>query len=366
MNPTTAFLLVAAFLDLLWLLSLIGLPLLASGMLIGVYVPQEERRLAQVSAIRRRYVGLSLGGALLGTLLAFAGWRLSGGSQGWTLALLLVPQALCAAAAWKICRSRALALKSERGWKAPSSSKRAAYIGSPRPSARSGIPAWAYLLHAAAIALCAVLLAVNWDRIPDPVPMHFDASGTPDRYAPKTVGSVYMLTIVQTLLTALFVGIHLSLGRTRQNLDPTDPEGSLRKRNKLLRSNAWLMYLLSLVVVIMLGWGQARSTYGFEGRLPAAYGIVFLTFIVLALLFFIVYLRRAGLEETGANRHRGEDRYWRGGLFYYNPEDPSFMSEKRFGMGWTLNFARPLSWAALAAGLLIPIAAIAAAVIFGS
>lgn len=51
------------------------------------------------------------------------------------------------------------------------------------------------------------------------------------------------------------------------------------------------------------------------------------------------------------------DRRWVAGIFYYNPEDPNLWIEKRYGIGWTLNFARPASWIMLLA-LLIPVVAV--------
>jgi uncharacterized membrane protein len=51
------------------------------------------------------------------------------------------------------------------------------------------------------------------------------------------------------------------------------------------------------------------------------------------------------------------DGRWVAGIFYYNLEDPDLWVEKRFGIGWTLNFARPASWLMLL-GLLIPVAAV--------
>jgi uncharacterized membrane protein len=35
---------------------------------------------------------------------------------------------------------------------------------------------------------------------------------------------------------------------------------------------------------------------------------------------------------------RTPDACWRWGLFYVNPADPSILIEKRFGIGYTLNF----------------------------
>ncbi|MBX6342828.1 MAG: hypothetical protein IRY97_10250, partial [Thermomicrobiaceae bacterium] len=44
---------------------------------------------------------------------------------------------------------------------------------------------------------------------------------------------------------------------------------------------------------------------------------------------------------------------WIAGFIYYNPDDPALMVPKRFGVGWTLNFARPAAWIFLAAVVLL-------------
>lgn len=361
MNAELAFVLVIAVIDLIWLLCLLGLPFLTNAMLLGVYVPPAERGLPQVRRIRRTFLSLGLCGALLGLLLAFAAHRLSGGSEGWTLAALLVPQALAAAGAWTFSRRRALELKSQRGWQAPDSSRRTAYIGTGAERPSTGIPTWAYLLHAVILIGCAVLAAVYWESIPQQIPTHFNAAGIPDQYAAKSLVSVFALNLLQALMTALFVGLHLSIGRTRQNLDPSDPAGSLRKQNRFRGANAYVLYFLSLVVVLLLGWIQARSTYDFRGTLSAGYALIFALLLIALPAAFFFHVHRRGLLEVGANRHHGEDRYWRGGAFYYNPQDPAFMVEKRVGLGWTFNFARPLSWLVMSASVLLPLAAVAAA-----
>lgn len=38
---------------------------------------------------------------------------------------------------------------------------------------------------------------------------------------------------------------------------------------------------------------------------------------------------------------RDDDRYWYGGILYNNPDDPALFVEKRYGLGWTLNFGNP-------------------------
>ncbi|MDX5709234.1 DUF5808 domain-containing protein, partial [Clostridioides difficile] len=36
------------------------------------------------------------------------------------------------------------------------------------------------------------------------------------------------------------------------------------------------------------------------------------------------------------------EKYWIAGIMYNNPNDPSLMVNKRFGIGWTINFGNPL------------------------
>ena len=57
---------------------------------------------------------------------------------------------------------------------------------------------------------------------------------------------------------------------------------------------------------------------------------------------------------------RTPDRYWKLGLFYFNRDDSAVIVEKRFGLGYSLNFARPTAWIIVMLvmlGVLIPILA---------
>ena len=53
----------------------------------------------------------------------------------------------------------------------------------------------------------------------------------------------------------------------------------------------------------------------------------------------------AGPSSGGARVvNRDDDRLYRLGLFYLNRDDPAVVVPKRFGVGWTLNLARPATW----------------------
>lgn len=46
------------------------------------------------------------------------------------------------------------------------------------------------------------------------------------------------------------------------------------------------------------------------------------------------------------NTENPENWYW--AVFYYNPADPTIWVPKRYGFGWTLNFANKWSWVIMA------------------
>ncbi len=58
-------------------------------------------------------------------------------------------------------------------------------------------------------------------------------------------------------------------------------------------------------------------------------------------------------REPSSEIFRNDDRYWYGGFFYSNPDDPALFVEKRYGLGWTLNFGHPQAKLVLIAMLLV-------------
>ena len=79
----------------------------------------------------------------------------------------------------------------------------------------------------------------------------------------------------------------------------------------------------------------------------------FLVIIFLSCIYLTVKVGQGGSrldigDDAPLNR-MDDDRYWLGGFLYCNKDDPSLFVEKRFGMGYTLNFGNPRSLIAIAA-----------------
>jgi uncharacterized membrane protein len=90
-----------------------------------------------------------------------------------------------------------------------------------------------------------------------------------------------------------------------------------------------------------------------------------LVFVVLAVLMFRVGQGGSRLRDEPAlgtasstvNVNVDDDRHWKLGQFYFNPADPAVFVEKRFGIGYTCNYARPLAWV-LVGGFIVLIVAV--------
>ena len=97
---------------------------------------------------------------------------------------------------------------------------------------------------------------------------------------------------------------------------------------------------------------------------------LFLVFVLVAIVM-LARLGQGGSRMPATDRtpltsssvpvgDRTPDRYWKLGIFYFNRDDAAVLVEKRFGLGYSLNFARPTAWIILLLvlmGPLIPIVA---------
>src|SRR5579885_151996 len=83
--------------------------------------------------------------------------------------------------------------------------------------------------------------------------------------------------------------------------------------------------------------------------------------IAVALVMILPIPRSAKKAGTQTNRRpnpiifRDNGRYWYGGIFYNNPDDPEMFVPKRYGIGWTVNLGHPQGKLFMTALLLLPL-----------
>ena len=74
---------------------------------------------------------------------------------------------------------------------------------------------------------------------------------------------------------------------------------------------------------------------------------------MLGLVAFFSISARAGAARArtpaGAMAtDRDDDRFWKGGIWYVNRDDPAVLVSARFAFGWTVNLGNPTAWLLIA------------------
>ncbi|MCM3749460.1 DUF5808 domain-containing protein [Paenibacillus pasadenensis] len=317
--------------------------------LFGVSLPLGKENDADVLKLKKSYISGVLGislllAAIVVTLAALNGAFIEEGLSVWLSAVpvgALLLQ-LAVSGAWFIfSHSKALSLKEERGWEALETKKGTADLKIRTDKRLIYSPVW-FLPHLLVIVICAGAAWLFYDRIPEQIIMHYNAQGVPDRIEPKSVAAVFQLNLIQLGMLVLFYFVNYTTQAARLKLHPGAPEEHREQQIRYRRGMSLLNMLLGLGIVIFMGVVQAFTLYA--GEQEGGIVIAVAGMIPLLLSGAAVF----GLMSLGKNRTEaprpGEDGHWKAGAFYWNRNDASIFVEKRSGIGFTLNWAHPVSW----------------------
>jgi uncharacterized membrane protein len=213
------------------------------------------------------------------------------------------------------------------------------------------------------IVAVAVVLALSWEALPALFPIHWNGRMEADGWATRTVVAVFGWLAFGLVLTAMMglCGYGIAHGsRRRHTAGPAAVAEAMRLRLTLraLLAAEWAVAILTSAVGLLplahaagksdlLAWIVVVAALGFAVGVPVCLGIA-------------AWRRRGETFDDGTR-----DEAWKAGLFYYDPADPAVFVEKRLGVGYTFNFARPASWVALAALLGAPLLVVWAILRFG-
>jgi uncharacterized membrane protein len=136
---------------------------------------------------------------------------------------------------------------------------------------------------------------------------------------------------------------------------------------KFRRMVSILLLLVEYFIALQAAWiVLVRPQAGLRvALLPAGFLLVLIAAAAIARLGQGGNRMAAPNEKPSARSNvavgdRTLDRYWKLGLFYFNRNDSAVIVEKRWGLGYGLNFARPTAWIIVMLvmlGVLIPILA---------
>lgn len=194
------------------------------------------------------------------------------------------------------------------------------------------------------------LTLMYFDQIPDRIALQYDFSGEVTRWADKSYGAVLWVPLQQFFMIALFVFINIIISRAKQQINAANPEKSLIQ-NQIFRLR-WSAFIIvtATFMVILFGSIQMSFIFAFDYKIPLIISGVLTGIIIIYAIILSISTGQGGSRikvdngKVTAEIDRDDDRYWKLGQFYFNPNDPTMFIEKRFGIGWTINFANIKGW----------------------
>lgn len=213
-------------------------------------------------------------------------------------------------------------------------------------SKRSVSALW-FLVYCVIIVATILIGVLLYENIPEKVPMQSDINGNITRYAEKNEQIILFAPALQAVMALVFGFIYWIMQKTPPVIDPDAPEITSQQNTKFrYRWSAFIVFGgIVLLLVFMSLQLSITNIISLEtaGIIPlVGAGVLVAGAIILSIASGQSGSRiRVGKQEDGKVIHRDDDKYWKWGSFYVNKDDPALFVEKRFGVGFTINFGRP-------------------------
>lgn len=207
-----------------------------------------------------------------------------------------------------------------------------------------------------------VWLLSIYSSLPSVIPTHWGINGHPDAWSDKSIFSVFFL-IGTLLFTQLLVyGMSYGTFYSSGQLKAQDTERSYEREHEMRKMTVFFMAFTNLLTTILLGWIEVQSMMNIlENDHTLSMGFTLPAFLIAIFGVLFWYMKRTKQineqfkDEQSLASAPGDDAHWKWGMFYVNRNDPNFLVEKKFGVGWTVNFAHPGTWIFLLLVLGVPL-----------
>lgn len=213
------------------------------------------------------------------------------------------------------------------------------------------------------VLISVAVIGFFYDRIPNQFPIHWNSQNIPDRSVEKSPLSVMMMPAMQLLMIPVLAFSHYAFIKSKQKLLTNYPQITSYQSKKFRRAWSINFLVTSIATQLLLTSTNFFSLFFAEDMAFGWMGLLIGLFIfgIVGYSSFLTWKYGQGGEKLVFSEidepveevtEVDEEKYWKLGVFYYNPDDPSIFVEKRFGIGSTINLARWQSWACIA-GLIL-------------
>ncbi|MBC5626466.1 DUF1648 domain-containing protein [Clostridium sp. NSJ-49] len=243
-------------------------------------------------------------------------------------------------------------LKNKKGWKVLSKNVVIVETGLRQPQKNSRVKAVDtryYLILLIIPLIISILTLINYNSIPQLIPVHYNVSGVVDKVVEKGTIAAYMnlagIPFMLVLMIFFFMFINNITVKSKSDLFSGKIKETIEKKLLFKKYVSIFTWILALETLIIMAIPQICIIFNLSIEIMTIPMIILFISIVIFLVMSY-YLGQGGrnikTNEEGEENYRDDDDKYILGALYYNKKDPALMVEKRIGVGWTVNLAHPL------------------------
>lgn len=324
--------------------------------LFGVKIPESAYENPDVLNLKKKYsMSVSIGAVIAGVIVILQ-YILN---PNLSLVLGMYYPLIVAAIQFGVyipCWKQASKLKKENMWTV-SEIRVAETKSSVSRGNMSDVP-WIWYILCAVVCIVQVVLSIAYyPSLPDRIATHFDINMQPDAWSDKSWGTVLFGPLMNIGTVLLMVLCAISIVKSKLQVSPENPSLSFAQHKMYRAIMGHSLGFLTFTVVLLL----------FFATLPMIIPDFYVPFwILMALplvscieLIFIsikcgqggcklkpsiseIYVTASGyVSQPSKNTSaQNDDKYWKIGMFYCNPDDPAVIVEDRFGTNMGFNYSQ--------------------------
>lgn len=321
----------------------------------GVYVPEKYAHEQTVGQLKKRYTKVVLSTGLL-ILAGYLFWILTKKPNEEMLALISVgvqfTTIFISIGYYFVMHMRMKKLKGEQGWTVGKNEVRV--VDLQFQEKLQLLPRIVFIIPMVITIGLIIYTFMKYSQMPDMIPTHWGPSGQPDAFSEKTYFSVISLPLILLVMQGMFLMMSEGMKFSGVKINPANRKTSVSQQLAFRKYSSWFALFITITVTLMMGYFHLQTIHP---EITSAWVMFALPIIFLVITFVGVGIYTVKVGQSGSRLNTGgespltedriavdDDKYWKGGMFYINKDDPSILVEKRFGVGWTFNFGRPISW----------------------
>lgn len=193
-----------------------------------------------------------------------------------------------------------------------------------------------YIIPILLVVASSVYSFINYDKIPEMMPTHFNFQGIADGFTVKTKTSFFAQIGMQIVVMLLVYFSSVYSLKARVKIDKSNSKSDIAHTIKYLSHLASESFFLLLAMALFF----SSISFGLVNQKINQMLVILSTVILLASiapLLYTSYKLKKGNYSDVSYTVDDDDKYWLLGCLYYNPNDPAAFVQKRFGIGWTIN-----------------------------